>query len=547
VIGCDPEAGPDFYLGARRFARLWGTPHVFHPFQVPAGDPALPLNAPSNPCTDWVNAQCLLLVEADLAATHPVAFGRVLEAQRRGTKVIAADSRFTATMSKADLPLRIATESGNVFGLFLAKMMLEEGLHLPEAVAANFEDADSWAASFDRLSWDDIADTVRIAQADMVHIGRLLKAKEPSTVITGRRLAFGRFHGIWLTLATAMGWMGRQGGGWYPLDAGLPVLDCDSDVDAPAKSGAVRSWSHFSYHPSEARRSHTSIAAFITSGNCLSDFFLPLGDAARIAELVAHFGAFPNATCQQAHFVFPAAAWAERDGLCISNDRALQWGAKAVSPAGACRSGLDFWIGLAERFGWAEYFPWKLKNGRADHYAFYDWLVKRTPLLSGCELSKLRDDTPVCHWPSDREKLLRREPPLFVTDTGRMVPTAAATESESGAPKTAGDGYPLYFQSTRMVSRSGDAGNWWPWTQELEDIDAVQLHPQTAALLGIENGDDVVVEGEQALLEGRARISRMVDRLMVWAPRKLGARRVIVYKRGASCDRALTLLKENAQ
>jgi len=26
VIGCDPEAGLDFYVGARRFARLWGTP-----------------------------------------------------------------------------------------------------------------------------------------------------------------------------------------------------------------------------------------------------------------------------------------------------------------------------------------------------------------------------------------------------------------------------------------------------------------------------------------------------------------------------------------
>jgi len=40
---------------------------------------------------------------------------------------------------------------------------------------------------------------------------------------------------------------------------------------------------------------------------------------------VAFFGAFPNITCEQSHVVFPAAAWAERDGLFCSNDRALQW------------------------------------------------------------------------------------------------------------------------------------------------------------------------------------------------------------------------------
>jgi len=102
LIGCDLEGGLDFHLGAMRFAHLWGTSQVFGSLGQPLDTQADGPGAPAAPCSDWVHSRCLLLVETDLAATHPVAFAWVQEAQRKGALVVAADALFTATLAKAD-------------------------------------------------------------------------------------------------------------------------------------------------------------------------------------------------------------------------------------------------------------------------------------------------------------------------------------------------------------------------------------------------------------------------------------------------------------
>jgi len=73
LIGCDLEGGLDFYLGAMRFAQLWGTSQVFYPLGEPLEPWPSGLNSPAASCSDWIHSRCLFLVEADLAASHPVA------------------------------------------------------------------------------------------------------------------------------------------------------------------------------------------------------------------------------------------------------------------------------------------------------------------------------------------------------------------------------------------------------------------------------------------------------------------------------------------
>ncbi|MCK4747860.1 MAG: hypothetical protein KAT15_12510, partial [Bacteroidales bacterium] len=107
--------------------------------------------------------------------------------------------------------------------------------------------------------------------------------------------------------------------------------------------------------------------------------------------------------------------------------------------------------------------------------------------------------------------------------------------------------FPLLFQATRIVSRSSDAGHWWPWTRELEPEDAVQIHPEVARALGIENGDAVLVAGIDETWEGRAWISRMVSKWMVWSPRRFRETRVLVYKPGHTREQSRDALKEILQ
>jgi anaerobic selenocysteine-containing dehydrogenase len=343
-----------------------------------------------------------------------------------------------------------------------------------------------------------------------------------------------------------MGWTARQDAGWYPLETGLPRFNCDSDIELPAAESIPSPAGPFPYQPRDRQGQDFAFKALIASGNCLADFFLPLRMQLKRAELVGFFGSFPNFTCEQSHAAFPAAAWAERDGLCCSNDRALQWANRIVAPTDACRSGLDFWSGLAQRFGWQEYFPWIKKNDRADQAAFYEWLLKRSPETQGCDLAQIRAADRLHFWPADPDKLVRPQPPIFVSDSGRLQP-ALPPAGKAASERAGEDGmFPLAYHSTRVVSRSTDAANWWPWTAELEDEKAVQIHPDIAAILGIENGDEVVIAGRRGCIDGRAWLSRMVDRRMIWSPQRLDESRVLVHKKGQSVEDALNRLKADS-
>ncbi len=546
IIGCDPEAGLDFYLGARRFARLWGTVHVYHPWEEPEANAMLVRQSPVGLGTQWINSRCLLLVEADCAVTHPMAFGWMLEAQSQGAKLIVADSHHTTTMSKADLALTIRPGSGNNFGLYLLKHLLEEGLENKAAIETVIEKNEHWKATFDRLPWDGVEEATGLSTESILSTARLLSDKHPSTVITGKQLAYVPKYRCWITLAASLGWVGCFGGGWYPLDAGLPDFHPESGVKEPSPEQLPAKMSPFPYQPQKCTNEDLSFKALIGSGNCLSDYFLPLQRQSSQMDLVVHFSAFPNESCQQAHMVFPATAWAERDGLCCNNDRGLQWAPGILPPAGSSRSGLDFWAGLAQRFSWDEFFPWIEKEGQVDQFAFYNWLLKKDPQTAGCRLSLLRDKGEIFYWPNNAQIPIVSEPPHFHTPSGRLQPVVAPELPEPAGPEIHDIEYPFLFLSTSIFTRNGTASNWWPWIAELEDVGAVRIHPETARLLGIENGDDVIVDSRQGRFEGRAWVNRTVTRRMILAPWLLPADQVLVHKKGQPRDEALQLLRQNA-
>lgn len=527
AIACDAEGGLEFHLGALRFARLWGTAQVF----LAPGERLDPspegLDSPTAPCPEWVHAKCLLLVAADLAATHPVAFGWIQEAQRRGAQVVAVDARFTATLAQADVALRTKPGHGNLLGLALAKLMLSER-------ADAGADAAGWRASLAQMSLDGAEGMLGISLDELRHLAGLLAKHGPATVITGRELAGRPHHRVWFALARAMGWIGRPGGGWYPVDAGTPPLVVEGEPgDGGLGAGGRR--------PTLAEvPQRGAIQAFICSGNALAEYVSPFGPPEQ-AELVAHFGAFPNATWERASMTFPATLWAERDGLFFGGDRSVEWGRAIVAPPAGCRSGLDFWIELARRFGWEKQFPWATEDGRADHAAFYAWLLARSPATLGVNLDEVRapDRRARCFWPAGGSA---QAAALRADLAPGPAPASLATATGAGVDP----GYPLAVVAACSPCRSGDASRHWAWTKDLAREDAVQLHPETAQRLGIENGDEVLVDTPRGALSGCASLSRVVSRGAVGSyQRGVAGLPALVRKKDQSADEARALLNES--
>jgi anaerobic selenocysteine-containing dehydrogenase len=119
------------------------------------------------------------------------------------------------------------------------------------------------------------------------------------------------------------------------------------------------------------------------------------------------------------------------------------------------------------------------------------------------------------------------------------APSDVATPPEVEDPSA----YPLDFQATRAMTRSGDSAKWWPWTKELEDEMGIQIHPRIASALRIENGETIMVASEEETIEGPASISRMVPPRLVWSLQRMRADHVLVYRKGQAPEEARNLLK----
>ncbi|MBA4393293.1 MAG: hypothetical protein C0407_07050 [Desulfobacca sp.] len=544
VIACDPEADLDFAIGAVRFAALFGTPHVYHPVDFPDSLSRFSLPFyPVSPCYEWGHSQALFLIEADLATTHPIAFGWALEAQQQGVKLIAADSRFTRTMAKSDLALRIPPHTGNNLGLALMKTALEGSDFNNDFAKARFLDPEFWRASFDRLSWEALENTLGLTPKSLNQLNDLLPGSHPITIVTGKRLATLPNYGIWPTLMTAMGWSETKGSGWYPLAGTTPPIDATWGM----ADGLAQKDPHHKETPplktiEDLRdlidKDQVSARAILYSGDCLTDLLPFLQGLPKGPDLMAGFGAFPNRLQGLSHILFPSTLWAEKDGLCFSNDRAAQWAEKILEPPAGCRSGLDFWLGLAKRFGWEKAFPWSREDGSTDQESFYQWVLEKNAIFRGCSLDPLRDSSQVthlCFWSWDEKG-----------KDEKINPFPAPEALELSSRSIDQEHFPLIFQKTPFVARSGEAGSYWPWTQKLEEEEAVQIHPETAGILHIENGDAILISSPAKTWEARAWISRMVPSGMVASPRDSGGDWVLVHKTDQTSEEALTLLNAQA-
>lgn len=543
AIACDAHAGLDFSLGARRFARLWGTSLVFDVRERPSGN-GLPshLHSPTVSCTEWIRSRCLFLVESDLAETHPVAWRWVAEAQDRGAKVVVADSRFTSSMAKADASIAIMPGGGNLLGAALSRIALDKGKFRKDLLKEAFRDHSAWQASFSNLEAVDLENVLGVSLRELEDLQALLTSEERVTVITGPSLAYRPGHGIWLAMATGLGWTRQPGGGWYSVDTGQPSFQPDDSGEDRHPSVQWSAGDHSSLaqtvieEASAGRRA--PVRALITTGNSLGGFLAPFSSCAEELEVLAHFGSFANPTLNLSHVVFPSAVWAERDGLFFSNDRVIHWARKIVEPNENCRSGLDFLIGLAERFGWASS---ENDTEPEDQRSFGDWLLGSSPMTRGCSVDLLLEahhKGDLVRWPFPEGRLVRRDPPFFLTADGKIDPEPIPSQWEV---PTGSERFPLLFLSTGTPA--SDLIGSCPWITELES-DAIHIHPDTAGALRIENGAKIIVECATGEIEAYARLTRAVPTGMLAGTQRFHSPQVLVRTPDQTSEEALAILTE---
>lgn len=131
----DGSSGMEWYRFLYRLANVYGSPNcggTGHICCYHRSCPGLPLhlgNKGLHPSTDYEKTNCIFLVGFNILHTKPSLARKILDARRRGAKLVVVDPLLSPTAAKADIWL--APRPGTDLALFLAMhhVIIREGLH----------------------------------------------------------------------------------------------------------------------------------------------------------------------------------------------------------------------------------------------------------------------------------------------------------------------------------------------------------------------------------------------------------------------------------
>jgi formate dehydrogenase major subunit len=472
---------------------------------------------------------CLFVTGANPTEGHPVVGARMKEARLRGAKLIVADPRRIelATMADVFLQLRPGTNVALYNGL--AHVVVRDGL-----VDEAFLDAraDGLAAYEEHLLAYDpkSVEAITGVPARLLEKAAHLYATTPPAAI---------FYGLGVTeqaqgvagvrclanLAILTGNLGRAGAGSNPL-RGQNNVQGSSDVgalptyltmyrkmdDAGVRAAFEQKWGG---RPIKAERGLMIPEMFARAVSRTLKAMYVFGEdiaqtdpnvhhveqALSSLELLVVHDIFENVTARFAHVMLPGSSFLEKTGTFTNAERRVQLVREAVAPPGQARRDLDILFDLSERLGYR--MP---HRSAAD---VMDEIAEMTPQWRGISHDRLGRQG--LQWPVPTKdhpgtSVLYTE--RFATESGRAQLFAVQWEPPG---ESASERFPFILITGRQLAHY-NCGTQTRRTAnlELQPADFVEVHPDDAARLGIEDGSFVEVESARGKVETWARVTTRV-------------------------------------
>jgi predicted molibdopterin-dependent oxidoreductase YjgC len=217
---------------------------------------------------------------------------------------------------------------------------------------------------------------------------------------------------------------------------------------------------------------------------------------------------FVNETMRFADVVFPAACFAEKDGVFTNSERRVQRVRKAVEPPGEARADWEILAALAKSAG----HDWGY-NDPSEIYAEY---VGTTDKFSGISHERLDEDAWGLQWPCPTPehagtKFLHEGG--ILRGRGLMTPVEyrpSAEQADRDYPLVLSTGRTLYHYNAATQTRREKGAH----GKQPESF--VEISPKDAKMRGINHGDMVEISSRRGAISARAMISRQVRRGCIW-------------------------------
>ncbi|RLC68887.1 MAG: molybdopterin oxidoreductase [Chloroflexi bacterium] len=498
---------------------------------------------------DYLNSRCILVWAANPLISHPPRGRDILEAKKKGAKLLVVDPRYTELASKADLWAQIRPGTDDALALGMLHVIINEGLFDEQFVS-------DWCVGFEQLKErvqeyppSRVSEITWIPQDKIIELARAYATNRPASL--HHRVSLEMHINAAQTLralnilVAVTGNIDQKGGNVFPvyptgftpkaeyslikdlfplpLEVQQRRMGADefrllSGPDAPIPRAHL---------PSVIRAILTEepypIKAMFTTSNIVLNLQGSKEVWAALKKLdflvVADF--FMTPTAELADIVLPAATWMERDEICdYSYTNFISVRQKVIEPVGECWDDLKIAIELMKRMGLARHLPfqsveqWNDYKLRGMGMTFAD-LREKAYIIEPMRYEKYKEAG--FNTPSGKVELYSS---LFERNGYDPLPYYEENpETPVTSPELMAE-YPfILITGPRHLAFFHSEGRQIPSLRKLCPEPVMEVHPDTARELGIRDGDWVWIEipGGRGRVQQRARVTDMVHPKMVTA------------------------------
>ena len=470
---------------------------------------------------DFEHTECLLAIGSNLPEQHPIIYWRLKEAlEKRKFPVIVIDPRVTMFAQMADIHLPVNPGTDLVLLNALAHVILKEGLHKPDYIAAHTEGYEAFKALIEQYDPATAAKICGIDEDTIRNVARVYaKAASAMTIwtmginqsthgsdgvvaINNLNLITGNIGKPGGTSLSITGQCNAMGTREWSSCSGLPgyrTLEKEKDREEIAKFWGIDA----DFFPKKRGMFMTDILPAIETGEIKGLWLIAtnpmtsMTNTARIRKMMEKLeflvvqDAYQDVeTNEYAHVFLPAAVWAEKEGCFTNTERRVNLIRNVCKPHGDSKPDLWIFNEVAKRFEQGR----KIRFPETAEGAFNEMkqLSKGRFLdisgMSYAGIEKARGLQWPCTSDATKGSLRLYGDGVFQYPGGKakLIPLPFIDNNERP------DGeYPFWLNTGRVVehfhtrTRTGKVGN----GNKFSPTPYMEMNPDAAARLGIRHGE----------------------------------------------------------
>lgn len=456
-----------------------------------------------------------------LYSNSVTAGGAFMNAVKRGVKLIVIDPRCTPTSEYADIHLRPVPGTDGALALGMARVIITEGLQNQEYIdkyTIGYEEYKNYVMEF---TPEKVEEITGVPKEDMIAAARLMATEAPCPIQMSASPVVHNINGVQNARAIALllaltGTFGIEGGTMPPgpgrvmlREAFLGTMHERVDADQDLSHEEFPAWAKLTSQEAQVTR----IADYIEGKgdypirNVLSfgmnHHMWPRPD--RVEEALKKLDFFVSTdiyltdTCKFADIVLPVQTSLEREQVTVLGPDTLYYQGHVVEPMGEAWTDMDIITALAEKLGFTIGGDEPIHNNE-------DYLRKSIS-ATGLTLEEIKaapNGRKAEHIMPGRtsEQILQVKTPSGKIEFVSSIIGSCNKNGHEGLPvyhdfreKLPMDEYPLILTTGSRKPQLFHSRTYRiPWLANLEEYPLVEVHPEDAKALDMEDGEKIILK-----------------------------------------------------